>query len=69
MTVQTISVPLPLRRRDATDPAEAGSAVSAAAASDGACAHAGRCDRDACGQAERVTLRCPSLDTPTASPL
>ena len=68
MTVHTIPVPLPLRRRDAVD-ALAVETVSAAAPSDGPCAHAGRCDRDACGQAERVTLRCPSLDTPTASPL
>lgn len=65
MTVQTIRVPLPLPRRSPDD-TEVPVAQGTGAA-DGPCSHAGRCDRDACGQAERVKLNCPSLDTPPTS--
>jgi|GEM_PF-5939911 len=74
MTVQTIRVPLPLPRRHADKAADAAvdtgdTGLPMSSAPDGTCSHVGRCDRDACGQAERVTRQCPSLDVPTTSPL
>ena len=67
MTVKTIRVPLPLPRRSPDDTETP--VAHGASAADGPCSHAGRCDRDACGQAERVKLNCPSLDTSSPSPL
>jgi hypothetical protein len=63
MTVQTISVPLSAIRL-ASDDEACGHEANAPAFVQGACPDHGRCDRAACGQAERVTRHCPELETP-----
>lgn len=65
MTVQVISVPLTAIRL-ASDDEKTGEESGSAALSHGACPDYGRCDRTACGQAERVTRHCPELETPAS---
>ena len=65
MTVQTIPVPLPTSRRLRAEGGAAGHSDAAEPAVPiFTCSHAGACDQDSCGQAERVVRRCPSLEAP-----